>query len=238
MQNIGLAMADAPIVYVRGSAADAFDFQSNVLAGALASAAMLLALVASPLWNGFPLIFPDTGGYLDGPILRTLGMGRSALYGLFLYTGVPFSFWPNVVLQSALIVWLIVLTMRANGLGDRPWLSLGIVAMLTVCTSLPWFSAQLMPDILFPAAVLALYLLSFHDKRLPRWERFLLAAVVGFAIASHMAAAGMCVGVHKVLWLAARVQPLVLPKPRMWFAAGGGAAASPPRPLSLLVLTT
>src|SRR3974390_3317936 len=101
---------------------------------------------------------------------------------------------PNVVLQSALIVWLIVLTMRANGLGDRPWLTLGIVAMLTVCTSLPWFSAQLMPDILFPAAVLALYLLSFHDKRLPRWERFLLAAVVAFAIASHMAAAGMGVG--------------------------------------------
>src|SRR3974377_50717 len=238
MQDIGLVMADAPIGHVRVSAADAFDFQSKVLAWVLASAAMLLALVAPALWNGFPLIFSDTGGYLDGPILRTLGMGRSALYGLFLYTGVPFSFWPNVVLQSALIVWLIVLTMRANGWGDRPWLTLGIVAMLTVCTSLPWFSAELMPDILFPAAILALYLLSFHDKRLPRWERFLLTAVVAFAIASTMAAAGMCVGVTTVLWLSARFKPLALPKPRMWFAAGGGAAASPPRPLSLLVLTT
>ena len=79
MQDIGLAMADAPIGHVRVSAVDAFDFQSNVLAWALASAAMLLALVAPALWNGFPLIFPDTGGYLDGPILRTLGMGRSAL---------------------------------------------------------------------------------------------------------------------------------------------------------------
>ena len=126
---------------------------------------MLLALMAPALWNGFPLIFPDTGGYLDRPILGTLGMGRSALYGLFLYTGIPFSFWPNVVLQSALIVWLIVLTMRGHGLGGRPWLALGIVAMLAVCTSLPWFSGQLMPDILFPAAVLALYLLSFCNER-------------------------------------------------------------------------
>jgi len=237
MQDIGLAMADAPIGHVRVSAADAFDFQSNVLAWALASAAMLLALVAPALWNGFPLIFPDTGGYLDGPILRTLGMGRSALYGLFLYTGVPFSFWPNVVLQSALIVWLIVLTMRANGLGDRPWLTLGIVAMLTVCTSLPWFSAELMPDILFPAAILALYLLSFHDKRLPRWERFLLTAVVAFAIASHMAAAGMCVGVTTVLWLSARFKPLALPKPRMWFAAGSVAAGIALCPISNLAIT-
>jgi hypothetical protein len=237
MQDIGLAMADAPIGHVRVSAADAFDFQSNVLSWALASAAMLLALVAPALWNGFPLIFPDTGGYLDGPILRTLGMGRSALYGLFLYTGVPFSFWPNAVLQSALIVWLIVLTMRANGLGDRPWLTLGIVAMLTVCTSLPWFSAQLMPDILFPAAVLALYLLSFHNERLPRWERFLLAAVVVFAIASHMAAAGMCVGITTVLWLSARFKPLALPKPRMWFAAGSVAGGIALCPISNLAIT-
>ena len=33
-----------------------------------------------------PPDFSDTGGYLDRPILGTLGMGRSALYGLFLYT--------------------------------------------------------------------------------------------------------------------------------------------------------
>ena len=84
-------------------------------------------------------------------------MGRSALYGLFLYTSVAFSFWPNAVLQSALMVWLIVLTMRGHGLGGRPWLALGIVAILTVCTSLPWFSGQLIPDILFPAAVLDVY---------------------------------------------------------------------------------
>jgi hypothetical protein len=127
-------LADVPTGHARVSAADAFDFQNDLLAWILASAAMLLALMAPALWNGFPLIFPDTGGYLDRPILGTLGMGRSALYGLFLYIGVPFSFWPNVVLQSALTVWLIVLTMRAHGLGGRPWLALGIVAMLTVCT--------------------------------------------------------------------------------------------------------
>src|SRR5882762_6192500 len=85
-----------------GVAAAVTDSQQNILAWTMASAAMVLALMAPALWNGFPLIFPDTGGYLTRPIEGALGMGRSALYGLFVYAGVPFSFWPNALLQSAL----------------------------------------------------------------------------------------------------------------------------------------
>jgi hypothetical protein len=235
---MGLAMANISIGHARVSAAaGVVDPQSYVLAWILTRAAMLLALMVPALWNGFPLIFPDTGGYLDRPILGTLEMGRSALYGLFLYTGVPFSFWPNAVFQSALMVWLIVLIMRAHGLGGRPWLALGIVAMLTVCTSLPWFSGQLIPDILFPAAVLALYLLSFCNEWLVRWERFLLAAVIVFTIPSHMAAAGMCVAVIAALWLLAPFKPLALPKPRLWFAAGSIATGVALCPISNLAIT-
>jgi hypothetical protein len=198
---------------------------------------MLLLLMAPALWNGFPLIFPDTGGYLDRPILGSLGLGRSALYGLFLYAGVPLSFWPNALLQSALMVWLIVLTLRANGLGGRPWLALAIVAMLTVCTSLPWFSGQLLPDILFPEAVLALYLLSFAQAMLAWWERFILVAVVAFAIPCHMAAAGMCVAIVAALWLLTRMKSLALPKPKLWLAAGSVAAGIALCPVSNFAIT-
>ena len=82
------------------------------LTAIVAYAAMMLMLLAPALLNGFPLIFPDTGGYLDRPILGTLEMGRSALYGAFLYPGVAFSFWPNIILQAAMMVWLIALTLR------------------------------------------------------------------------------------------------------------------------------
>src|SRR5664279_735565 len=174
-----------------GVAAAVPESQLNILAWTFASAAMVLALMTPALWNGFPLIFPDTGGYLTRPIEGALTIGRSALYGLFLYAGVPLSFWPNALLQSALTVWLVVLTLRVNALGGRPLLALGIVAMLTLATSLPWFAGQLMPDILFCSAVLALYLLAFRADRLGRFERYGLAAVIVFAIPSHMAAAGM-----------------------------------------------
>ena len=48
-----------------------------------------------------------------------------------------------------------------------------------------------MPDMLFPAAVLALYLPAFRAECLRRWERVALFAVIVFGIPSHMAAAGI-----------------------------------------------
>ena len=135
------------------------------------------------------------------------------------------------------MVWLIVLTLRAHDLGHRPWLALGIVALLTVATSAPWFSAQLMPDILFAAAALALHLLAFRDEALARWERWALAAVIVVAIPSHMAAAGMCVGIILALALLRRIRRLSLPPTRLTFAAGAVAAGIALCPLSNVAIT-
>jgi hypothetical protein len=211
--------------------------QPGVLEWVAASVAMVLVLLAPALWNGFPLIFPDTGGYLARPFEGTLIIGRSALYGLFLYAGVPAAFWSNAFLQAALTAWLIVLTMRAQGLGGRPWLAVGIVAMLSVATSLPWFAGQLMPDILFPAAVLSLALLVFQAAHLNAWERGVLAAVIAFAIPSHMAAAGLCIALLAALWLTARLMRNALPKPTLTLPAVAVAAGIALCPISNFAIT-
>jgi hypothetical protein len=111
------------------------------------------------------------------------------------------------------------------------------VAMLTVGTSLPWFSGQLMPDILFPLAVLALHLLVFRSDQLARSERWCLAGVIVFAIPSHMAAAGLCAGMIVALWLLARMPALALPRPRLRFAAVAVAAGIALSPISNYVMT-
>lgn len=185
----------------------------------MAGAAMVLVLLAPAIWNGFPIIFPDTGGYLIAAMTGTPMLGRSALYGLFLVAGIPLAFWPCVILQCALVAWLLTITLRVNGLGGRPWLALCIVALTTATTSLPWFAGQLMPDILFAAAVLALYLLAFVHERLARWERYALAAVIAIAVPSHMAAAALCVAVTAALWLLSFIKRLALPTPRLSIAA-------------------
>jgi len=208
----------------QGDVAERASLRSGLVSWVLASAAMLLALCAPALWNGFPLIFPDTGGYLERPLEGTLDLGRSALYGLFLAAGVPSAFWMNVVAQAALTVWIIVLALRAHGFGGRPWFAFGVVALLALLTSLPWLAGELLPDILFPAAVLALELLIFRCDRLAGWERIALGGVIAFAIVSHMAAAGLCAGLVAALWLAGCIRRVDLPQPRFSFAAAAVAA--------------
>ena len=202
----------------------------------LCAAAMLLAVLAPALWNGFPFIFSDTGGYLARPLQGTLELGRSALYGTFLAIGVPLDFWPNIVVQAALTIWLIVLTLRVHGLGGRPLLSLAVVVVLTVASAMPWYADTLMPDILLPCAVLALTLLAFHPGQLRRGERIALIVVVAIAIASHMSTLALCLGLLVALALACWL-PLTLPRPRLKLATVAAAAGLLLAPLSNLAIT-
>ena len=43
----------------------------------LSGAAMTLVLLAPAIWNGFPIIFPDTGGYLTVALTGMPRPGRS-----------------------------------------------------------------------------------------------------------------------------------------------------------------
>src|SRR6202158_2001281 len=174
----------------------------------LAWAVMLLVLLAPALWNGFPLIFADTGGYLARPFERTLALGRSAFYGTFIAAGIPLDFWPNVLVQAVLTVWLIVLTLRVHGCRARPGLTLLPVIVLAVVTSLPWFATQLMPDIFLPLAGLGLHLLAFRPAMLRPFEKIGLVALIAAAIASHMAILGVSLILVTLFAALALVKPI------------------------------
>jgi len=221
----------------RGAFAGSRSFRlASVWSWTLATCAMAGLMLAPAIWNGFPIIFPDTGGYFTAPIIGELANGRSALYGLFLDLGIPLAFWPCVIAQAAMMAWLFALTLRVNGLAGRPYLALGMVAILCVVTSLPWFAGQLMPDILFAAAALSLYLLAYGDAHLAGWERWLLGAIVAFAMASHMAALGLCIAVVIVMTLT-HFRRLALPRARLTFAAGSVAAGILLCPVSNTLIT-
>jgi hypothetical protein len=164
----------------------------------VACIAMLIALVSPAIWNRFPIVFYDTGGYLVRPFEATLGMGRSALYGAFLTLGIEHNFWLNIAVQAALVVWLVVLTLRLHGFG-RPWLATAIVLGLCAFTGLPWYTAQLMPDIFVPISVLALALLAFYRTALRKLEIIALLLVIAAAIASHMSILALAIGITVLL---------------------------------------
>ncbi|HET7679601.1 MAG TPA: hypothetical protein VFK79_05640 [Xanthobacteraceae bacterium] len=167
----------------------------------LAALAMIAALLWPALWNGFPIVFYDTGGYLDAAVSGILANGRSTLYGMFLRLGIPTNFWFNIIVQAGAAAWLIAVTLRAHGLGGRPHLAASVTLALAALTSLPWYAAQLMPDVWLPAGAVALYLLAFRAGAFRPWEKWLLGFIVAFAIAGHMATLAVMIGLLAALLL-------------------------------------
>ncbi len=161
-------------------------------------------LTAPALWNGFALLQYDTGGYLARWYEGYLAPSRAVVYGLILNAGVPLAFWPVLLLQSALTVWIVALVLRAHGLGRRPLLLLGIIAALSVLTTLPWLTSILLTDIFCGLSVLALYLLFLRNKTLHAGERIGLIALIAISAATHNATMAVLLGLilaSALLWL-------------------------------------
>ena len=152
---------------------------------AVALAAMLM-LLAPALWNGFPLLQYDSGGYFARWYEGTLEESRSTVYGLFVTALARPNFWPVIVVQAAATVWIIALVLRVHGLA-QPFVLLVTIAVLSVTTTLPWLAGIVLTDIFFGLSVLALHLLVLRDDALAGWERAALIVFIAFSAATHNA---------------------------------------------------
>lgn len=144
-------------------------------------------LLLPAVWNGFPLLEYDTGGYFVRWFEGTLVPSRSTTYGLFLDAGWPLDFWPVVILQAAAAVWLIGLTLRIHRANGHPAVLLTVVAGLAVATALPWLSSVLLTDIFAGLAVLAWHALVWNGHKLASHERAGLVVFIAFAASTHSA---------------------------------------------------
>ena len=174
---------------------------------ALACFACILLLLAPALWNGFPLLQYDTGGYLARWYEGYLVPSRAVVYGLILNASVPLGFWPALLLQAAATVWIIALMLHAHGLGRRPLLLLGIIAVLSAITTLPWLTSILLTDIFCGLGVLGLYLLLMRSDAFNRCEKIGLIVLTAVSAATHNATLAVLivqVAAAVLLWLVNR----------------------------------
>ncbi len=99
-------------------------------------------LIAPALWNGYPLLQWDTGGYLARWYEGYLVPSRSTVFGLYLHLGETTYFWINLVLQAILTLWIIQTTLRVLG-ATRRFAMVAISLLLTLTTALPWLASML-----------------------------------------------------------------------------------------------
>jgi hypothetical protein len=167
----------------------------------VAAIAIPLMLLAPALWNGYPLLQWDTGGYLARWYEGYLVPSRSTAFGLYLHFGENSSFWINLGVQALATLWILQLTLRVLGM-NQPLRLLGIGLALSVTTSLPWLASILLTDIFAGLSVLALFILTTCGDKTSTPEKSLLFTLTAFAASSHSATLGVLLGLCCVGWIA------------------------------------
>jgi hypothetical protein len=157
-------------------------------------------LLAPALWNGYPLLQSDTGGYLARWYEGYLVPSRSTVFGLYLHFGEDTYFWINLGIQALATMWILQLTLRVFGIA-RPALLLGSGVALTLTTALPWLASMLLTDIFAGLSVLSLFLLVLQADRISAIEKAALFAFTAFAAATHSATMAVLLGLCCTGWI-------------------------------------
>lgn len=167
----------------------------------MAAVAIPLMLIAPALWNGYPLLQYDTGGYLARWYEGYLVPSRSTVFGLYLHLGESSGFWINLGIQALATLWILQLTLRVFGLA-APLRLLALSAALVATTALPWLASTLLTDIFSGLSVLSLFILVLHGERISAVEKILLFAFTAFAAATHSATLAVLLGLCCIGWIA------------------------------------
>ena len=167
----------------------------------IAAAAIPLLLLAPALWNGYPLLQWDTGGYLARWYEGYLVPSRSTVFGLYLHFGEDSHFWINLGIQALATLWILQLTLRVFGM-LRPVRLVAISLALILTTALPWLASTLLTDIFAGLSVLSLYILVLHGTRISGIEKCSLFALTAFAAAAHSATLAVLLGLCCAGWIA------------------------------------
>ncbi len=177
-------------------------------ATALGMAILSPMFLPAAIWNGFPLIFYDTGAYVLEGLGHVFLVERAPVYAELLFlAGGAFSLWPIVMLQALMTSYLILVVARI----EVPRLTLrGLAAIggaLSLATGIDWYVGQVEPDIFTPMVILGSYLLLFRSERLDKWGRGWVTGLTGLAVACHPSHLGLQLGLliaAGLLGLAAR----------------------------------
>ncbi|MEY4858722.1 MAG: hypothetical protein RLZZ235_889, partial [Pseudomonadota bacterium] len=154
-------------------------------------------LIWTAFFNGYPLLFSDSGGFLHQTLGPLMLWDKPYIYGPFLHAfHLRISLWGPVIAQGLILSHLLWLMQRAVCARATPLWHIGLCAFAALATAAPFSAALLMPDIFAPIVVLGLFLLGFGGAALSRWEQVYLIFLVALGIAAHLAhlplALGLC----------------------------------------------
>ncbi len=146
-------------------------------------------LLIPALYNGYPLVFSDTGTYLYSGFDGFVPKDRPLPYGLFVKAfSLSTSLWLVAVFQCLIMAYLLYRTMGIFYTKKDKTMDLHYLLMLiflTFFSSIGWYAGQVMPDIFAPALVLSMLVLLLGNEP-GTAERILLILILVFSITVHL----------------------------------------------------
>jgi hypothetical protein len=147
--------------------------------------------------NGYPLVFSDTGAFMQQLLRPYMIWDKPWIYGpVLVVASLKLTLWLPVLAQGVLLSWVVWRVQRMFRTPSAGW-HLGVCLLLAAGSAAPWFASLLMPDILAPLTVLLLFLLAFDANE--RWIETVLATFAVAAHLTHLIIAASCLALVLVL---------------------------------------
>src|SRR6187402_892128 len=120
---------------------------------------ILLSIPA--FYNRYPFLYSDSGTYLVSLFDKQfVPMDRPFGYGFMMrFASLKLSLWPIIIFQNFIATFLIWKTItRFFEIEKAKYIHMITCVILLITSSLPWYSNQIMPDIITSFMILTVYL--------------------------------------------------------------------------------
>src|SRR5690606_27250530 len=117
-------------------------------------ATLILSIIG--LYNGYPLVYSDTGTYIYSGFDKFIPNDRPVTYGLFLkFFSFNFSAWFVIIIQNIITAYVIYEVMKIFFANRNNFnkIYLATLLFLVIITGIGWYSNQLMPDFFAPITI-------------------------------------------------------------------------------------
>lgn len=195
----------------------------------------LVALIWPALYNGYPILYSDTGTYVSSGMRLETPADRPITYGLFIrITSIGgFTLWTTIACQAAIVIRIIeLILLRILPPPRSPWILILTVIALSGLSSLPWVVSQVMADIFTPIMLLSALLLFLPPPQPPpRHQRVLLYVLFFICVAAHLSHPVQVVVLLFVFlvlrWALGRWAAMRIPLRPIWIMGGLAVLAYP-----------
>ena len=147
---------------------------------------MILMIIG--LYNGYPLVYSDTGTYIYSDFDKFIPFDRPITYGLFIkFFSLRYSLWFVIIVQNLLTAFVIHELLKTLNINKNrfTYIYLSILTFLMLFTGISWYSNQIMPDFFAPIFILVIYIL-LKNENLSWYLKVILYLIIVFSLITHL----------------------------------------------------